>query len=332
MIGAAASAVGINMTFLLPYSMLRKGWRKEHRGLAIYDLSIGLIVPFVIATGCVVIAAASQFHAQSDDVFALADSYEAKLAEDPNAKMPKAVKSFNGFVDGLNSSLNKEDVGPLDAAIKAAKTEEEKGAAKKAKGAKMAEYRSTTAEADRKIAAMVAERDNSDLALTLEPIAGAAAQKVFGIGVLGMAVSTIIILMLINGFAVCEAFGKEPVGNWHRVGSLIPAVGVVGPFVWAAAAPALATPTSILGGAMLPIAYFTFLLLMNSKTLGDSRPRGAKAIRWNVLMVIATVIASFASSWALWHKGTPGKIGLAILVVLFVAGLAGFISKQKKEA
>ena len=97
-------------------------------------------------------------------------------------------------------------------------------------------------------------------------------------------------------------------------------------------APALATPTSVLGGALLPIAYFTFLLLMNSKTLGDSRPTGAKAIRWNVLMVIATVIASFASSWALWNKGTPGKIGLAILLVLFVAGLAGFISKQKKEA
>ena len=59
---AFATAVGINMTFLLPYSMLKKGWGKEHRGLAIFDLSTGLFIPFFIATGCLVIAAATQFH------------------------------------------------------------------------------------------------------------------------------------------------------------------------------------------------------------------------------------------------------------------------------
>ena len=35
MISAASTAVGINMTFLLPYSMLRKGWDKTFRGLAL---------------------------------------------------------------------------------------------------------------------------------------------------------------------------------------------------------------------------------------------------------------------------------------------------------
>ena len=39
--------------------------------------------------------------------------------------------------------------------------------------------------------------------------------------VLGMAVSTIIILMLINGFAFCEAFGVEPKGAMHRFGAFI---------------------------------------------------------------------------------------------------------------
>ena len=68
-ITAFATAVGINMTFLLPYSMLKKKWGGEHRQLAIVDLSIGLVIPFVLATGCVVIAAASQFHNQHQDVF-----------------------------------------------------------------------------------------------------------------------------------------------------------------------------------------------------------------------------------------------------------------------
>ena len=63
MIGAAAAAVGINMTFMLPYSMLRKGRDRDFRGLAIFDLSTGLFIPFVLATGFVVMASATQFHA-----------------------------------------------------------------------------------------------------------------------------------------------------------------------------------------------------------------------------------------------------------------------------
>ena len=66
MVTAAATAVGINMTFLLPYSMLRKGWGRDHRGLASFDLSIGLFIPFFLATTCVMIASASQFHTQYD--------------------------------------------------------------------------------------------------------------------------------------------------------------------------------------------------------------------------------------------------------------------------
>ncbi len=67
-IAAFGTAVGINMTFLLPYSMLRKSWGKEHRGLAIFDLSTGLIIPFMLATGCIVIAAGSQFYGKYDDI------------------------------------------------------------------------------------------------------------------------------------------------------------------------------------------------------------------------------------------------------------------------
>ena len=66
MVTAAATAVGINMTFLLPYSMLRKGWGREHRGLATVDLSIGLFIPFFLATTCVLIASASQFHSKHE--------------------------------------------------------------------------------------------------------------------------------------------------------------------------------------------------------------------------------------------------------------------------
>jgi hypothetical protein len=83
---------------------------------------------------------------------------------------------------------------------------------------------------------------------------------------------------------------------------------------------------------MIPIAYFTFLLLMNSKSLlGQARPQGYQKLRWNILMAIATVIATSGSIWVLLGKGTPGKIGIAILAVLFILGLFGFLSKSSKE-
>ena len=55
---------------------------------------------------------------------------------------------------------------------------------------------------------MLVQRDAFLLANTLEKLTGpTVAHVVFGIGVVGMAFSTIIILMLINGFTVCEMMG-----------------------------------------------------------------------------------------------------------------------------
>ena len=40
------------MTFLMPYALLDKGWNSKFRGFALFDLGTGLLIPFVIATGC----------------------------------------------------------------------------------------------------------------------------------------------------------------------------------------------------------------------------------------------------------------------------------------
>jgi len=302
-ITAFATAVGINMTFLLPYSMLRKGWGKRHRGIGIFDLSIGLIVPFVLATSCVVIAAASQFHGQPDDVLEMVATGKGK-----------EVGEYHRHVD--------------------ARLEAELGSGFAADPAALAAARDGLPLADRRMAAMIAGRDNLALAKTLEPLVGSGvSQKLFGIGVLGMAISTIIILMVINGFAFCEMIGADPGGPMHRIGALIPAVGVLGPFYWAAAAPALATPTSVIGGAMLPIAYVTFLLLMNSpRALGSSMPRGRSRWCWNLLMIPATLVAGFGSVWGMFGKQLGsfplGAVGIAALVVLLVLGITSFLLKN----
>lgn len=61
-IAAFSAAVGINMTFLFGYSFLAKGWGKEHRGLARFDLVTGMLIPYVIATSLMIITAGATIH------------------------------------------------------------------------------------------------------------------------------------------------------------------------------------------------------------------------------------------------------------------------------
>ena len=57
-IGALAAAVGINMIFLYPYSILERKWGKEHKELAYTDLLTGMTLPFIVATSLMIIAVA----------------------------------------------------------------------------------------------------------------------------------------------------------------------------------------------------------------------------------------------------------------------------------
>ncbi len=307
---AFGTAVGINMTFLLPYSMLKKRWGKAHRGLAIFDLSIGLIVPFVLATACVVIASASTFHAQYGDV----------LNEDGTVKEEMAG-AYASQIDALVQHRAGDAAATMDADA-------------------MTAARDALPLADRQLAAMLAKRDNLNLAGALEPLAGkGVSQIVFGIGVLGMAVSTIIILMLINGFTLCEMFNVPGNRAVHFAGAVIAGVGgFLGlKYLWSDSniKAAMAIPTSVIGSSLLPIAYFTFLLLMNSgSVLGADRLRGGKRLLMNVLMVIATTVATAGSVWAIKGKNLGaipiGKIGICILIALFILGTIGFASKSMK--
>ncbi len=284
-IAAFGTAVGINMTWLLPYTLLKKRWRKAHRGLSIFDLSIGLFIPFFLATGCVVIASATQFHGQTADL-------------------------APGAGDATLAMLAQAQPGRPNAA-------------------------------DQELALMLVKRDNFQLANSLQPIAGKViSQTIFGIGVVGMALSSIIILMVMNGVAFQEMLGKPGDKKTHYIGCAVSGVaGMAGPFVWTGAAAALAIPTSVIGGSLIPIAYFTFLLMMNSKkALGESRPTGASRIIWNCLMGFATGVATFGSIWVLsgkahfenW-KGMIPSGGLALLIILLVVGIVSFIKNEKQS-
>ena len=76
-LGMIGAAVGVNQTFLYPYTMLARGWGKSHRKLKNFDLSTSMVIPFVLATGFVVIACANTLYEQGIDVKGPVDAAHA---------------------------------------------------------------------------------------------------------------------------------------------------------------------------------------------------------------------------------------------------------------
>jgi hypothetical protein len=313
MIGAASSTVAVNMCFLIPFSLLAKRWNRAFRGLALFDLGTGTLIPFLLVTGCIVIASASQFHARmhegievrADGTVVVAgeirDEHMRQRLQQSIALLQESVTSRQGM-PGLESI-------PVEAA-------------------------------EKRIAAMLLPRDNYELAGSLSGLfrRPTVVQKVFGVGVLAMTLSTISLLMLVSGFALCEAFGVEHKGLVLRFGALFPAVGVLWPYLWVGNSKAyLAVFMAAVAFTLLPIAYITFFLMMNSRRLlGRDRPTGAKRVVWNVLMGAALLISGGASLWTAWSKalgGVPvGRVALAVFAVLVVIGHFHMRARRRPNA
>jgi Mn2+/Fe2+ NRAMP family transporter len=76
-LGALGAAVGVNMTFLYPYTLLARGWGREHRGLKNFDLAVTMFAPFVLTTSLVIVACANTLHVQGIRVREAVDAAHA---------------------------------------------------------------------------------------------------------------------------------------------------------------------------------------------------------------------------------------------------------------
>ncbi len=301
MISAAATAVGINMTFLLPYSLMRRGWTKEFRGLLRFDLATGMLIPFTLATSCVIIASATQFHPQI-----------VTTEGEATVKVPKLKLTEKADVEKASNAFEKAKSKALDAKLAYAKTNDI-----------LEESSVPLTPVEREMVYALQQRQSLDLAKALSPATGSFfANIIFGLGVLGMALSTITMLMLISGLVITEIFDLPQTGWPYKLGCLAATTGALGPFVWSQAAFYLAIPTSVFGMALLPFAYLSFFFLMNQKKLlGENMPRGASRVAWNVLMFVAATTATLASLVVIWQKvgwiGIGGVIGLILVALVF---------------
>lgn len=306
MAAALSSAVGINMTFLFAYSMLRRRWGPEYQGLMRFDMLTGMFIPFLLATSCVMIASSSQFHTVPQRGF-LEEENQSEEVIEPNETQ---AAEFRGFLEGrINHEYGEANV-----------SEDE-----------MQELIDDLSREDRVMAATLITRDAFDLAYSLEPLLGVVfAHIIFGLGVVGMAVSSITLMMLISGLVVCEIFGLRQGGWGFRLSSLAAGLGVLGPFFWQQAYFWLAIPVSVITLTLLPIAYVTFFLMINNKALmGRHMPTGNRRVLWNTLMILALVLIGLSSFYMLWMRG--GVFGITILILFVAIVLAVEIWKRKAK-
>lgn len=334
MISTTATAVGINMTFLLPYSMLARGWDKPFRGLAIWDLVTGMAIPFIVVTSCIVLASANAFHAEIDDNF---------KSNDP--ALVQQSRLFNGAKPTLRSRMMAGDTDRIEsggtavfAGVEAMPIDSEQAIAAKsaAEDEIIAGFVAGLSENERILASALVKPNTEALAKTLEPVLGNRANLVFGLGVLGMGFSTIIILMLINGYAVAEIFNQYNNNTIRVIGALAAAIcGFCWFWIWTGDSKTyLVIVASSFAAILLPIAYFTFMALMNNRDLlGDEKPTGARMVGWNVLMAIGVVGALIQSVAAISTKvdSPNGPYVLGGVVTFLILAIVGFSARPRQN-
>jgi Mn2+/Fe2+ NRAMP family transporter len=282
---AIGASVGINMTFLLPYTLRDRKWGKKHMSLSKIDLSVGLVIPFVLVTVFVISAASTTLHTKVDA------SLTGWSFVAPGETEPGQLGKYRGSLEGVAKTVH-EDWASLD--------DNAKNLALDALPA-----------ADKGIASATLKHGTAALAAPLQELfGGSAGTLIFGIGVVFIALSTILMLMLINGYALEAAFGLP-----RYVGCLLVLDGVLGPFIWGKTGAYLAVPTSVIGLTLLPIAIWAFFFVAKSKKMGEHRLGGLGT----VVCAIVAIIYTYLSGWAAYGK--IGMLGPGIMIAIAIAAL-----------
>lgn len=350
MIGVTATAVGLNMTFLLPYSMLARGWDKPFRGLARFDLITAMAIPYLLVTTCIVIASAHAFHGKADpDLLStepavmqrsilfksVAPVFEKRYAIDGDpAEAEQRLLVLNAGVKAaeakLESAVSAEDRAKL-------KEELKKEIAKKHEA--LAIFAAGLSEAEKRIAPTLVKPNSSQLAATLKPILGKDyeeyADLIFGIGAFAMGFSTIIILSMINAFAFAEMANQYKSTFYRIIGAVAAmAVGFSWFWIWQGGSRTwLTIAASTFGAILLPIAYICFFALMNNfRLLGDEKPTGTRMTIWNLLMTVGVLGALAQAYGAISTKAndpTTGPFVIGGVAVFLMLALVGFSARPR---
>lgn len=352
MISSAATAVGLNMTFLLPYSLLARGWDRPFRGLARFDLITGMAIPFILVTCCIIIASANSFHGKADAQLLSDDPNEVKQSQFFKAVAPELYNRIISKDEAYASYLTDVKAAEADSEILKKAMEDVKdkesvefqqaesayeSSKKRIADEKLeavANAAPAISEEERTLAMILVKPNSMQLANSLVPLLGRdGANLIFGAGALAMGFSTIIILMMINGYAFRELFNQPNSQACNLIGAIAAGlVGVCYPLFWGGVSKTwLVIMASVFGAMLLPIAYVAFFFMMNnSRLMGEHKPKGGNLVVWNILMAFGVITAFVQAGSAIYTKiqGEQGMFILGVAVTFVVLTIIGFSAKR----
>ena len=187
------------------------------------------------------------------------------------------------------------------------------------------------------VAATLVKPNTQQLASTHESVLGDEANVVFGLGVLGMGFSTIIIILsMINGYAFAEILNVYESTIVRGIGVLAAIlVGVAWFYIWTGDSKTyLAIIASSFAAILLPIPYFSFMALMNNEELlGEEKPTGTRISIWNLLMSIGVIIAVAMSYGSISTKidSPDGPFVIGGVVTFLILAIVGFTARPRYE-
>ncbi len=338
LMAALGAAIGINMTFLFPYTLLARGWGREHRGLSRFGLITGMLLPFTVATSLMIVAAGCTIYdrleflqvreiaagrwpalcaaLQAADtparqrVWQLMDVSAKDAARLGATAEPLGDERKRNVVDGLNALIAARGLHRPGDFAGAAIPQDITALLARDRGSLS---KKDLRRANRALLAGVYEDMIPPLGRNVSPTRGAEmiaagvgpffGRIVFGFGILGMVLSTITLHMLVCGFAACEVFGLEPTGWKYRLACLLPAPGFLGVVLWQYMGGWITIRASAVAGVLTPIAYIAFFIMNNRrKYLGRDTPTGAKAVIWNAAMILSIVVTIASIVYFLIHN------------------------------
>jgi hypothetical protein len=295
-----SSTLGVNVLFALPLLLLNRNWRRVHVGFAKFNLFTTAFIPFAITTTCLSLLS----------VIAFQQEYAAGTYDE--------IHNNSDVQDLLNRRIA-SDIGLENFQALAPFQQGEK-------------IQSLTAE-EKQLATLVVGRSFNQWIHSLTQVGGDSLMYLLGCMVFVISLSTIVVLMIINGHLLCEILGKPHKGAAFQSGSLLLALASIGPFVWSGQNNWISDPTYFVSLAILPFALLSFFLLLNnSDIMGRERPRGIAGGLLNVGTLASFLFIGSSALYLVWNQSWKEyPIGKALLVIIGILLLISHFSLRNEK-
>jgi hypothetical protein len=287
-----SSTLGVNLMFALPLILLNRNWRRSHDRFSKFNLFTTGFLPFSIVSVCLTLLSTIAF-------------------QQKNVIMPDVELLENAAtVDLLNQRIVHEignkrfsDMAPFqqDACMVALSNDE------------------------KRLASIIAGKSVKQWIASLSQTGGTYFTYLLGLTIFAITLSTIVILMIINGHLVCEVLGKPHKGPAFQSGSLLLAIASIGPFVWSGQDNWVSDPTYFISLAILPFALLSFSLVLNNPSImGRMRPKGIGGYFINTGIILSFIFIGSSSIYIVWNEywgSFPiGQVLISLIGVLLLIG------------